>query len=89
MLLETSKRVSSIPSGELPNFHFQSDLDASRVCRKAQRETADYSFRSSNAFSYAWSALSDTSLSDISMISVVALPLMGDDITNMHPTLSS
>jgi hypothetical protein len=41
------------------------------------------------ALSYAWSALSDVSLSDISNISVVALPISSSDLTNGHHYPSS
>ncbi|ORY05929.1 P-loop containing nucleoside triphosphate hydrolase protein [Clohesyomyces aquaticus] len=66
------------------NFEFAHDLENSRVYRNAKRTTADYSFRSSIALSHAWSALSDVSLSDISVISTVALPISIDDLSNGH-----
>ncbi|KAH7350277.1 hypothetical protein BKA66DRAFT_476671 [Pyrenochaeta sp. MPI-SDFR-AT-0127] len=84
MLRESNRRISSIPAEGMPCFQFESALGASRVYRKVQRETADFSFRSSMALSHAWSALSDISLSDISLVSVVALPVLMDDITNTH-----
>ena len=47
-----------------------------------RRSTADASFRSSVASSHAWSALSDVSLSDVSAISVVCLPISCNDLSN-------
>lgn len=63
-------------------FPFERDLKASRVYRRAKRDTTDFSFCSSIPLSHAWSALSDISLSDISIISVVALPLCQTDVSN-------
>jgi hypothetical protein len=63
-------------------YDFELDLEASRPYRKVNRDTVDYSFRSSMVGSHAWSALSDISLSNISMVAVVALPLMPIDISN-------
>lgn len=42
----------------------------------------DFSFRSSVARSHNWSIFSDLSLGDISILSIIALPLYQDDITN-------
>ena len=63
-------------------YEFKGDLEASRVYRKAQRVSTDYSFRSSVALSHAWSALSDVSLSDVSNISTVALPVTFTELAN-------
>jgi hypothetical protein len=54
---------------------FEAVLGASRVYRRATLDDCDVSFTSSNALSHAWSALSGFSLADISVISVLALPL--------------
>jgi hypothetical protein len=66
-------------SGELP---FEKILLSSKVYHNAQQHTCDVSFRSSIGLSHAWTALSEISLSDISAISVVALPIYLDDISN-------
>lgn len=63
-------------------FEFQSDLEASRVYRRAQRDTMDFSFCSSIAHTSAWSIFSGFSLSDVSIISAIALPLYQEDISN-------
>ncbi|KAF5548911.1 hypothetical protein FMEXI_4582 [Fusarium mexicanum] len=73
----TSSRRSS-----LFEFSFEHDLKLSRVYRLAKRDTMDFSARSSVARTHAWSSLSGISLSDISHISVLALPLYAEDISN-------
>ena len=68
----------------LSKLNFRDDLISSRVYRRAQRETMDFSFRSSIAQSRSWSMFTGLSLSDISAISVIALPVYPDDLTNAH-----
>ncbi|EWZ27919.1 hypothetical protein FOZG_18361 [Fusarium oxysporum Fo47] len=63
-------------------FEFERDLTASRVYRRAKRDTMDFSVRSSVARTHAWSIFSGISLSKISEMSVLALPLYAEDITN-------
>lgn len=63
-------------------FDFEHDLKLSRVYRHAKRDTMDFSASSSVARTHAWSNLSGISLSDISHISVLALPLYVEDISN-------
>ncbi|KAF5621332.1 Rho guanine nucleotide exchange factor scd1 [Fusarium tjaetaba] len=66
----------------ISKFDFEDDLESSRVYRRAVRETMDYSFRSSIARSHSWSVFSVLSLGDVSIMSVIALPVYQDDITN-------
>ncbi|CVK96656.1 uncharacterized protein FMAN_10986 [Fusarium mangiferae] len=66
----------------ISKFDFEDDLESSRVYRRAVRETMDFSFRSSIARSHNWSVFSGLSLGDISIMSVVALPVYQEDITN-------
>ncbi|KAF4440720.1 hypothetical protein FACUT_3215 [Fusarium acutatum] len=73
----TSSRRSS-----LFKFDFEHDLKLSRVYRHAKGDTMDFSAHSSVALTRAWSSLSGISLSDISHISVLALPLYVEDISN-------
>ncbi|KAJ4130255.1 hypothetical protein NW768_007238 [Fusarium equiseti] len=68
----------------LSKFDFEDDLESSRVYRRAQRDTMDFSFRSSIARSNAWSVMSGLSLGDISVISVIGLPVYPEDVTNAH-----
>lgn len=63
-------------------FDFEDDLEASRAYRRAQRDTMDFSFRSSIARSNSWSVFSGLSLGDISIMAVIALPVYQEDLTN-------
>ncbi|KAI1322871.1 Pleckstrin homology domain-containing protein [Xylariaceae sp. FL0255] len=63
-------------------FEFETDLETSRVYRRVQRDSMDFSFRSSIARTHAWSALSGPSLADVSTLSVIALPLDLEEVTN-------
>ena len=67
------------------NRSFEKLLEATRAYRRAQRSECDVSFSSSNVRSHAWSALSGISLADISVISVLALPLDSDEISKLLP----
>jgi len=64
------------------DLSFEKDLIASRVYRRIKRDTMDFSMRSSVARSNGWSIFSGMSLSNISEISVLALPILPSDITN-------
>ena len=62
---------------------FEEDLNSSRVYRRAKdRPTSLYSLRSSERHSLAMSAFSDLSLSNVSMISVLCLPVWSADLVN-------
>jgi len=61
---------------------FEDDLKTSGPYRRAKRQSMDFSFCSSVPQSHAWSALSGLSLSNISVMSVVALPVYADEIAN-------
>ncbi|ENH62938.1 hypothetical protein FOC1_g10006404 [Fusarium oxysporum f. sp. cubense race 1] len=78
----SSRRLSTETSLRIPTLAFEKALRASRVYRRAKRYSMDFSFRSSVARSRNWSILSGLSLSDISNISVVALPIHRGDLTN-------
>lgn len=69
----------------IPNtsfFDFETDLGSSRVYRRVKRESMDYSFRSSMASSNIGSMLSGFSLGEVSNISIIALPIYAEDLTN-------
>ncbi|KAK3357849.1 hypothetical protein B0T25DRAFT_540378 [Lasiosphaeria hispida] len=66
------------------SFGFEPDLEASRVYRRAQRETMDFSFRSSVAWSNGMSVFSGLTFGDVSVMSVIALPIYADEIYNSH-----
>ncbi|KAF5593448.1 Rho guanine nucleotide exchange factor scd1 [Fusarium pseudoanthophilum] len=76
--------VSTDTSLSISKFDFEGDLESSRVYRRAVRETMDFSFRSSIARSHNWSVFSGLSLGDISIMSVIALPVYQDDISNFE-----
>ena len=63
-------------------FSFQADLEASRVYRRLRGNECDCSFTSSIARSHAWSVFSGLSLGEISIVSIIALPLYPADISN-------
>lgn len=77
-----NRKSTSSWRSSLFEFDFEHDLKLSRAYRHAKRDTMDFSARSSVARTHAWSSLSGISLSDISHISVLALPLYAEDISN-------
>ncbi|KAI0506317.1 hypothetical protein F5B22DRAFT_455808 [Xylaria bambusicola] len=79
---ETTLSVSKPNSRSV--FEFESDLEASPVYRRVKRDTMDFSFRSSVARTHAWSIFSGRSLADVSVLSVIALPLDVEEVTNKH-----
>ncbi|KAG5808129.1 hypothetical protein H9Q74_007206 [Fusarium xylarioides] len=74
--------ISTDTSLSISNFDFEDDLESSRVYRRAVRETMDFSFRSSIARSHNWSVFSGLSLGDVSVMSVIALPVCQGDLAN-------
>jgi hypothetical protein len=63
-----------------PGFH--DDLGTSRVYRRTERYESDVSFTSSAVRTHAWSIFSGLSLSEVSVISAIALPLFLEEISN-------
>ncbi|KAE9377126.1 hypothetical protein N431DRAFT_401900 [Stipitochalara longipes BDJ] len=61
---------------------FQTDLSTSRVYRRTLSYECDISFTTSVVRTHAWSIFTGLSLSEISDISVIALPLSARDISN-------
>tara|TARA_R110002003_G_scaffold132_4_gene12389 strand:+ start:269 stop:1918 length:1650 start_codon:yes stop_codon:yes gene_type:complete len=66
------------------SFEFEKDLEALWVYQKMTRNTTDASFCTSLVRSHAWTALTEVSLSDISVISVVALPISLFELENPY-----
>lgn len=66
------------------SFGFEPALEASRVYRRAQRETMDFSFRSSVAWSNRLSIFSGLTFGDLSVMSVIVLPICAAEISNAH-----
>ncbi|KAK4186795.1 hypothetical protein QBC35DRAFT_553321 [Podospora australis] len=87
VLSTDSLALSGHPQSQKPLiFEFEKDLELSRPYRRIpqNRISMDFSFRSSVALSHAWSAFSSLSLSDISNISVIALPIDSNELSNMQ-----
>ena len=63
-------------------FTFDQDLSSSKVYRRARKRGSAESLRSSAAFSFGWSCLSEMSLGDISNISVISLPIHIHELSN-------
>lgn len=63
---------------------FQIDLETSRVYQRTEIYKSDVSFTSSAVRTHAWSVFSGLSLSEVSVISAIALPLYLDEISNME-----
>jgi hypothetical protein len=61
-------------------FAFDDDLKSSRVYRMAKHDSCNYSLVNSVTRTQTWSIFSGLSLADISIISVVALPLYPEDV---------
>ncbi|KAM7203201.1 hypothetical protein V8F20_004143 [Naviculisporaceae sp. PSN 640] len=78
---------ASLPPSEYTTtsaFNFEPDLEASLAYRRAQRESMDFSFRSSVAWSNGFSTFSGLTLGDVSVLSVIALPIYEAEISNAH-----
>ncbi|KAL1604102.1 hypothetical protein SLS60_005694 [Paraconiothyrium brasiliense] len=74
-----SNRVSILEAVKV-RFAFDEDLQSSRVYRTMQHRNCDHSIVSSVIRTQTWSIFSGLSLADISVISVIALPLYPEDV---------
>ncbi len=63
-------------------FSFEQDLQNSRVYQRVPAENPKSSLSSSVRRSIGWSLLSDLSLTEISCLSVISLPISGEEIWN-------
>lgn len=61
---------------------FESILEKSRVYKRNRDGECDMSFKHSDLRSHAWSYLTGYSLADISVLSVISMPITQRDITN-------
>ncbi|KAH8770514.1 hypothetical protein BGZ57DRAFT_436722 [Hyaloscypha finlandica] len=80
-MFQITRRLRTVP--ELTahqSFHL--DLNTSRVYRRTLSYECDTSFTTSVVRTHAWSVFTGVSLSEISEISVIALPLSARDISN-------
>ena len=75
-------RLSTFGGGVI-QFAFENILEQSRVYKKtAHVQECDRSFASTAGRSHAWSAFTGYSLADISVLSVIAMPLACVDVSN-------
>lgn len=72
------------PPFTMPKFEFQAALDESMPYRRAREDTVDNSVKDSVAASNSWSIFSGISLSDVSILSHIAIPVYPADILNAH-----
>ena len=77
----TTSQASRFSS--LSALRFHSHLTSSRVYRRVTRTESVMSFSTSALGSKAWSVFSGLSLSEVSVVSAIALPLISSDID--HP----
>ncbi|RYP79535.1 hypothetical protein DL769_002922 [Monosporascus sp. CRB-8-3] len=76
--------TASIPGSRISSLKlsFENVLEQSWVYRRNKRDECDCSFVSATRRSYAWSVFSAYSLADISILSVIAMPITALDISN-------
>jgi len=67
---------------------FEVALEQTRVYARVQSHESDISFTSSAVRTHAWSILSGLSLNDISVVSVLALPITLEEINNIGAHLT-
>ena len=70
-------------------FAFEHILEESRVYRMARASECDLSFNSSIPRSHAWTVFSELTLTDISMLSMIALPIYKSDLNVDGANLSN
>ena len=76
--IDLGKRES--PKSSIFGFGFEKDLKTARVYRRIANRCSVLSFPSSTGQSQGWSCLSDISLSQVSNISVLALPISATEL---------
>lgn len=74
----------AVVCNDLPLREFEALLNTSRVYRRNENREENMSFRSSVIRLSAWSALSDMSLANISIIAVMSLPVQLQELSNGH-----
>ncbi|KAL2069465.1 hypothetical protein VTL71DRAFT_14144 [Oculimacula yallundae] len=80
-----SRRQSAVRfSGPAFQHSFEADLNSTRVYTRTRLYNSDESFTTSGIRSHAWSVFSGMSLSEISNISAIALPLYLYELKNSH-----
>ncbi len=84
---ESMPLEGSFGSAPFPK-EFETVLEQTRVYARSQSNDCDVSFTSSAIRTTAWSALSGLSLNDISVISVLALPISWEEVDKMGSHLT-
>lgn len=87
-ILEESVSLEAAINSEISPREFEITLHRTRVYTRVQSNESDVSFASSAVRTNAWSMLSGVSLNDISVISVIALPISLEEINNIGPELT-
>lgn len=91
-LRQTSKEPESMEAAlntNVPLQDFEIALEQTYVYRRVQSNNdSDVSFTTSTFRLNAWRLLSDLSLDDISMVSVIALPISFEEINSIGPNLT-
>jgi len=75
-------RTSEPAVTAVKRYTFEQDLRQSKVYSRARRRMSLDSLQSSAAPSFGWSCLSETSLANVSDVSVISLPISASEITN-------
>lgn len=79
---DPESEASDKASIDLKHFTFERDLRQSKVYKRAWRRNSLASLSSSAAPSFGWSCLSETSLANVSNISVISLPIAANELSN-------
>jgi hypothetical protein len=89
-LCSSSNSKLAIPTGSIAglSYVFEHVLNESRVYLKASRNTSTNSFKSLGTTDTKWSQLAGLSLSQVSEILVVCLPMTAVELYNSAPYLS-
>ena len=82
-MLENSVRRETTFNYAIPPQDFEITLEQTRVYMRVQSNNSDISFTSSAVRTNAWSMLSGLSLNDVSVISVIALPISLEEINRI------
>lgn len=75
-------KASEPAATAMKRFTFEQDLRRSKVYRRARRRMSRESLQSSAATSFGWSCLSETSLANVSNVSVISLPISANEPAN-------
>ena len=83
-VMPVTSSVNLLEGASGSDFSFERDLEASKVYNRCMHYDCDISFRTSSVRSHAWSSFSDLSLSNVSAVSIIALPVWSRDLCNAN-----